>query len=364
MKLTVLQKNLSSAVSSASRIASPKAQLPVLGNLLLNARKEKLLISSTNLEISLSITVGAKVEREGDITIPARVFNDLVNNLNSGQIELQSSKENLQIKSDNFSSSVAGMNSSDFPEIPRTITSAISVSGNLFMNSLDEVLFAVSVDETRPVLTGVLIIIDENTITMVATDGFRLSKKVIKIKEGYKASFIIPKNALSELSRLSTEDEIKLSFERDEKQVLFGMENIVLASRIIEGEFPDFDRIIPKDNKYKVNIDKQDLLRAVKLASVFARDAANVVKFTLREKSIGVSAESSASGSQEGSVDAKVDGFDEEMVIAFNYRFIEDFIGSVDGDSVNIELNGSDAPGVFKDPEVEDYLHLIMPVKI
>lgn len=363
MKLKVLQENLSGAVSSASRLASPKAQLPVLGNLLLSARKEKLLISSTNLEISLSIAVGAKVETQGELTVPARVLNDLVSNLKDGQIDLESSKETLKVKTADFSSTISGMNASDFPEVPRTITNSMTFSGEEFVDALDKVLYAVSSDETRPVLTGVLMMLGDD-LTMVSTDGFRLSRKKLKIKSKKKDSFILPKTALSEVSRLSNEDDVEFAFEKDDKQIIFGMNDTVLASRIIEGEFPDFDRIIPDDSKISVNVDKQEMDRAVRLASVFARESANVVKVTVNKDSLNFSAESSSSGSQEGSVDAKVDGLDKEMTIAFNYRFLEDLTGSIKGESVDINLNDPDSPGVFLDPEDKDFLHLIMPVKI
>lgn len=364
MKLKVLQDDLSEAVSSASRIASPKSQLPVLGNLLLNAHKEKLIISSTNLEISLSITVGAKIEKEGDLTIPARVFNDLIHNLRSGQIDLESIKENLSIRSENFSSTISGMNSSDFPEIPRTITSSVSFSSEEILDALDKVLYSVSSDETRPVLTGVLMILAEDGFTMVSTDGFRLSKKILDLKTDKKISFIIPKNALTELVRISDEKKIMFSFEKDNKQVVFGSSNTVLASRVIEGEFPDFERIIPAKSDVEINVDRQELLRAVKLAAVFARDAANVVKILVTKDNLVVKAESSTSGSQEGSVDAEIKGLDEEMTIAFNYRFVEDLLNCLKGESVIIKLNNPDSPGVFLDPEDKDFLHLIMPVKI
>ncbi len=363
MKLIVLQENLSNAVSSASRLASPKAQLPVLGNLLLNARKEKLLISATNLEISMSIAVGATVEREGDLTIPAKVFNDIINNLKSGQIELESSKESLKVKAEGFSSTISGMNASDFPEIPRTITNSMTFSGTDFGDALDKVLFAVSSDETRPVLTGVLILLGD-VLTLVSTDGFRLSRKKISVKSAKKASFILPKNALSEVSKLTDEKKMEFSFEKDDKQVIFGVRNTVLASRIIEGEFPDFERIIPNESNIVINVDKQELQRAVKLAAVFARDAANVVKLTVGEKGLQITAESSASGSQEARVDAEVNGLEEEMTIAFNYRFLEEFINSIKGESVEIKLNDPDSPGVFLDPKDKEFLHLIMPVKI
>ena len=370
MNLQVLQENLAKALSTSSRFTSTKAQLPVLSNIALSAKKNRLLISATNLELSISVSIGAKVTKEGELTIPARVITDLVVNLNSGSLNLSSEKEHLKISSNNFTSTISGMNSSDFPSIPYEVDKgATSFGKDTIIDSLSLVLFAASSDETRPVLTGVLLIFEPGKLTFVATDGFRLSKKQINIKSlksptGIK-NLILPKNSLSELSRLSSEsEEIKLSLKEGESQVVFGVGDSVLSSRIIDGEFPDFEKIIPKETITKITLDKEELLRAVKLASVFARDAANVVKITVGKDTVNVSAESSQSGSQEMQVDAKVEGETKNLKIAFNYRFLEDFLNAVKADDVQIELGGSNSPGIFTDPKDPNFLHLIMPVRI
>lgn len=370
MNLDVLQENLAKALSISSRFTSTKAQLPVLANIALSAKKNRLLISATNLELSVSVSIGAKVKKEGELTIPARVITDLVANLNSGTLNLSSEKEHLKISSNNFTSTLAGMNSSDFPSIPYEVgKGATSFPKDIIIDSLTSVLFAASSDETRPVLTGVLLIFEPGKLTFVATDGFRLSKKQINIKSLKNStnlkSLILPKNSLSELSRLSGEaEEIKLSIKEGESQVIFGVGDSVLSSRIIDGEFPDFEKIIPKETICKIALDREELLRAVKLASVFARDAANVVKIEVRKDTVDVSAESSQSGSQDMQVDAKVNGDSKDLKIAFNYRFLEDFLNAVGGEEVHIELGSSNSPGVFTDPKDSNFLHLIMPVRI
>jgi len=374
MDLQILQENFSKALSITSRFASVKAQLPVLSNVLLSAKKNKLLISATNLELSISITIGAKVKKEGELTVPARTITDLVGNLTEGQMNLSSDKEHLNLTTSNFSSTLSGMNSSDFPSVPQGVgENAITFPCVDFLKSLASTLFAASTDETRPVLTGVLLIFDtsgkKNILTFVATDGFRLSKKLMrldaKIGISNQERLILPKNSLSELLRLSSEEEnLKFSFNEKESQIIFGVGESVLSSRIIEGEFPDFERIIPKDTSCKLILDREELLRAVKLASVFARDAANVVKLTVGKDFLEISAESSQYGSQEMKIDAKVEGDGKNLKIAFNYRFLEDFLNSVGGEEVQIELGGSNSPGVFTDSKDPDYLHLIMPVRI
>jgi len=369
MKLQVLQENLSTALATASRFTSTRAQLPVLGNILLSGKKTKLLISATNLETSVSISVGAQIEKEGEITIPSRVITDIISNLPAGSVNLAVNKEQISVKAQNFESTVSGMNSADFPSIPQTTgKDSIKLEKDEFLKALSQVAFAASIDETRPILTGILFIYKKGELVLVGTDGFRLSQKRIPMKGIQKTqNIILPKNALNELQRLSTdEDTIGFSFKKADNQVVFGIGRTVLSSRILEGEFPDFERIIPKSSKIKVNLDREEFLRAVKLAAVFARDSANIVKVKVRKGAVELSAESQASGSQETKVDAKVTGDPGKkgFEIAFNYRFLEDFLGAVKEDEIRIEFSATNAPGVFSDPKDKDYLHLIMPVKI
>ena len=302
MKLHVLQENLEKYLNFANKFTSNKAQLPVLANIKLSAKNGKLSISSTNLEISYNTLIGAKVKKEGEITVPANVICDIVSNLNSGPIELSSEKENLNIKSSDFSSLVSGMNSSDFPKIPeKLLKDNISLSKKDFVDSLMKVLYSVSTDETRPVLTGVLFIFDKDSLIMVATDGFRLSRKRIKVAKILDIQkMIIPKSVLFEMTRLVfDEEDVKLSFSKDDNQVIFAMGSMILSSRVIEGNFPDFEKVIPKEHGLEVTLDKEELSQAIKLASVFARDSANMIKFKVKKNILTVSSESQYSGKQE-----------------------------------------------------------------
>lgn len=368
MKLQVLQENLSHALNIATRFSSTRAQLPVLANILFSTKKNKLLVSSTNLEMSVSLSVGAKVKKEGDITVPARTITDLVSNLISGQVNIESEKEQLKISTQNFESTVSGMNSSDFPSVPQKVgKGAVNFPRDEFLEVLASTLFAASIDETRPVLTGVLTIFKGKKVVFVATDGFRLSQNNVSLSSPFGQKLervVLPKNALSELTRLTNEEEvIKFSYNESERQVVFGLNDAVLSSRVIEGEFPDFEKIIPKSSTIKVNLDKEEFLRAVKLASVFARDSANVVKLKVKSASLEIYSESSAHGSQVNAVDAKVRGNTKGFTIAYNYRFLEDYLNVVKGDEVQIEFGEQNTPGLFTDPKDPNFLHLIMPVR-
>jgi DNA polymerase-3 subunit beta len=368
MKTQVLQENLSKALSVASRFTNTKAQLPVLGNILLSSQKTKLLVSSTNLEISVSIYVGAQSKEEGEITIPAKTITEIISNLPIGTINIESEKEQVKISSQSFSSLVSGMNAADFPPIPQKTDTkkGIILNKEKFTEALSQVLFAVSIDETRPILTGVLFILKKDELVLVATDGFRLSQKKISTKGGAPLKVILPRAALGELVHISEEEEILFSFKEKDKQALFVFSNTLLSSRVLEGEFPDFEKIIPKTSTLDIFIDKQEFERGVKLASVFARDSANIIKLSIKKEEVEISAESSQSGSQKSQIDAKIEGKipSDGFTIAFNYRFLEEFTHSIKGEEIKIQLSTPDAPGIFTDPKDPEFLHLIMPVRI
>ena len=265
------------------------------------------------------------------------------------------------------------MNTSDFPKVPSLIhkEKGTLLPTEEFLKALSKVIFASSNDETRPILTGVLFIFEAGVLNLVSTDGFRLSLNKIKIKDSkLKTRFVLPKNILSEVGRVEAEGDILLEVSEKEKQVIFGIGDTVLSSRLLEGEFPDFVKILPKSSVLKMLVDKEDLLRAVKLSAPFARDNANIVKLTINKDQLIIMAEGSSSGSQETKIDVKVESSfakaseDSEFEIAFSFKFLEDFLGSVDGEEVKMEFSGVDKPGVFTDPTNPDYLHLIMPVKI
>lgn len=364
MKLTILQEDLAKALSLASRFINQKAQLPILGNVVFKAEKTKLNLLATNLELSLALSIGAKVEEEGEIAIPGRTVFEIISNLPKAQVTLESTKEQLKIKSDTFNGTLSGMNAADFPVITKSLgKNALTLDLKSFLPSLAKVAFSISVDETRPVLNGVLLMYRENKLILVATDGFRLSQKIIPVnqKMGFE-KVILPKAVVGEVLRISETDSLLMEIKESESQVVFGFDNVILASRIISGTFPPFENIIPKSSATKVSVAKEDLIRAVKLASPFARDSANMVKFLVGKNSLKVLAESSKSGKEEGEVDAKVEG--EEMEITFNFRFVEELLNVIDGEDVQIELTNTTSPGVFRDPKDKDFLHLIMPVRI
>jgi DNA polymerase-3 subunit beta len=368
MKFQILQENLEKAVGITSRFVSTRTQLPILGNILIAARKNRVCFSSTNLEISASVEVGAKIEECGEVSVPARILSELVSNLPRDTVTLTAEKEKLKVSVPSFTSNVLGMNPSDFPKIsgPSDKKKKVILSQKNFANSLSQVLFSTSTDETRPILTGVLFIFDGDSLSLVSTDGFRLSKKTLSVgRGGEKKRIVVPKGVLAEISRNAPEDsDVFFSLHEEEKLVFFEIGDTLLTSRILEGEYPDFEKIIPKNPTTRILADKEEVLRAVKLASIFARESANIVKIKFLESEIVFLAESGSAGSQETKVEAKIDTEEKNFEIAFNYRFLEEFLHSVSGEEIKTEFSGASSPGIFTDPKDSSYLHLIMPVKI
>ena len=366
MKIEVLQEKLSKSLNISSRFVANRAQLPILNNVMLDGNKTKLSIYATNLEMSAVISIGSKVTTSGKITVPSRILTDIITNLSPGNVSLEAEKEQLKISAGSFNCNLMGINASDFPNVPSVLSKAsFKLPYDLLLKALLKTLFCVSNDEARPILTGVLFVFGSSGLTLVATDGFRLSLKKIPFKTDIKDQrVVIPKNILLEISKLLKSDSLNVEFNEDSNQALFQFEDIVLSSRIIDGEFPDFEKIIPKSFEVTVNLGKEGFAQAVKLSSVFARRSSNVIKLTIKKDGLTVSSESEKAGTQTSHLDAKVEGLTNDLVVAYNFRFIEEFLNVIEGEDVGIELTDSTSPGVFKDPKDPNFLHLIMPVKI
>lgn len=368
MKVEVLQENLSKTLAICARFASSKVQLPILANVSIQTSSNKIYLKATNLETSVSFVIGAKVIEEGSITVPAKSFYEIVSNLSKGNLTLIVNKEQLNILQEDYEASLTGINSSDFPEVISSIGKKfLKFKAVNFKNAIEDVLFSVSSDEARPVLNGVLFIFDKN-ISLVSTDGFRLTKTSMEIDSSdcLFEKVIIPKNVLSEVIRVFQEDDIFFSFSEDDKQVVFS-DNLscVLSSRVIDGDFPNFEKIIPKETKITVDVSKEDFLQAVKLASVFARGSSNIVTLTVQKEEMVVKSENSTAGKQTKKVSVKVsEEIEDEVVIAFNYHFLEDLLKIVKGESIEMRITSPSSAVLFLDPKNKEFIHLIMPVKL
>lgn len=366
MKVTVLKETLHKATTIVGKGISTKTQLPVLSNILLEAKNGQLTLSCTNLETSISYWIGAQVDEEGSLTVPARIFTDLISTFTQEKIDLTGEKNHLDIVCGESEATLTGIEASEFPPLPKSLEEvSLSLDKNLFGSQLPFILISASNDEGRPLLTGVRFVVDEDKLLMVATDGFRLSLKELPKQPQFLESCVISAKVLSEVFRLAQSEEgksIGLIFSTDKNQVIFQLEQAKIATRLIEGEYPQFSKIIPAGFTTRAVIDRGELTAAVKFSSVYARESANIIKFKVMQNQIILTANSPQIGENKTSVSARVEG--EGGEIAFNSRFLTDLLSVFPDDQIVLEMSGPLAPGVFKSPTDTSYLHIIMPVRV
>lgn len=367
MKLQILQSNLTQGLSIVSRFVSSRPQLPILANILFSTDKGKLCLSATNLDLGINIWLGAKVEKEGSLTMPAKEVTEFVSYLSVQNVDLFSEKENqLTVSSSQATASFVGIRADEFPKIPRLDRKdSFSLPLNDLSKAVSQVAFAAASDETRPVLEGIFWQFEGGEYRMIATDGYRLSlKKVgLKDKKTEKSSFLVPARTLNEVVRLGKEEAVEVGLSKNKNQAIFAFPQMEISSRLLEGEFPEYEKIIPEESKTRVYLDKDDFSQSVKIASVFARESANIVLLTIEKDQMTLTANSSRVGENKTSLPVKVEG--EPIKIAFNFRFLLDFINACgDKKEIIIDLNDPLSPTVFRVDGDESWLHIIMPVRM
>lgn len=372
MKLSLLQENLNIALSSVSRFVALKAQLPILSNILFSTDSGRLKLSATNLELGINYWLGAKISAEGSFTIPAKEITEFVSYLPTGKLDLELNPQSLlEVSSAKAQSSFTTIPAADFPVLPSlNDQTSLEIDLDVFSDTISQVAFAAATDDSRPVLTAVLCRFAPDSLSLVATDGFRLSLKEIKLvnplvlpKGQENLIFLIPSRSLLEVAKLAkSTKKLKFGLSSDAHQLIFVLEDLELVSRLIEGDYPDYQRIIPETFATKIHLDKNEFSQAIKIASVFARESANVVKLSVKNSSVDVSANATQIGQNKATIDARVEG--EPLEIAFNYKFISDFLAACKGNEVVIELNEPLTPGLFHDEADPHFTHIIMPVRI
>lgn len=372
MQLSLLQENLHTALQGVSRFVSLKSQLPILSNILFSTDNGQLKLSASNLELGINYWLGAKIEQEGSFAVPAKEIVEFVSYLPSGKIDLSLNDQSLlTLVSSKAQSTFTTISPIDFPSLPSIEEkTSIQLDLSLLSDAVSQVAFAAAIDDSRPVLSAVLCHFTSTSFSLVATDGFRLSKKEINLSqpitlpEGQDSlTFLVPSKTLVEVVKLAKgSSSLKLGLSQDSRQLVFVVDNMEISSRLIEGEFPDYQRIIPSSFATKVSLDKGELSQAVKIASVFARESANVVKLNIKSSSVEVSANAVQVGRNLASVDAKVSG--DPLEVAFNYKFLSDYLSVCQGDEVIFELNEPLTPGFFHTQKDTNFTHIIMPVRI
>ncbi len=371
MKLSCLQENLTKGLSIVGRAVPSRTTMPILGNVLLATDHGQLKLAATNLELSIVHWVGARVETEGSLTIPARNFIDLINSLPPEQVDLVMDDQavSLALTCGTVKASFRGISAEEFPVVPEPEENdGFAVAANDLQTGLGHVTFAASTDESHPVLTGVLAEFEGDTLTLAAADGFRLSMRKIPLIHPVPQPFsvIIPARALSELMRVigDQEDPVMMSTTRPHNQILFQLKDTVLNSQLIDGNFPDVRRIIPPGWTTRLVLGREEILQACKRAAIFARDVANIVTLSIVPGELVISADSAESGQGSTRLMANVEGEVQEMEIAFNVRFLVDVFSALDVPQIALELNAATNPGVIRGVGDEAFVHVVMPMHL
>ena len=373
MKLTCLQENLNRGLAIVGRAVATRTTLPITNNVLLATDDGRLKLVATNLEMAISCWIGAKIEQEGSITVPARLLTEFVGSLPNDTISVNLSPQTktLGLKCARFEARISGVDAKEFPPIPNVdegITSEVEVE--TLRQAINQVVFAAATEESRPVLTGVCTQFDGNSLTMAAADGFRLAvyKMPLKHKVTQKVEVIIPARTLSELNRLMADQEepVKITLNSNKSQALFRLKSTELVSQLVQGTFPNYSQLIPKSYNTRVIINVAEFLRATKTASIFARDGSGIVRLVVTPGSeanpgrLAVSARSEEIGDDVGEIDATVEGADSK--IAFNGKYLMDVLGVLKESQVALETTNPSSPGLIKPVGADNYTHVVMPM--
>ncbi len=374
MKLSCLQENLSKALGIVSRAVATRTTLPIANNVLLATDEGRLKLAGTNLEITITHWIGAKIEAEGSITVPARILNEFVTSLPNDRVdmEFQPKSRSLELKCARFEARISGMDAEDFPRIPEIDDgTVVQVDPDSLKRAINRVAFAAATDDSRPVLTGVNVEIDDGTLTLAAADGFRLSVDHAKLTGDTpdKTIVIIPARALAEVNRLigESQEPIQITVNQARSQVLFKSDNVKLTSQLIQGTFPNYSQLIPTERGTRTTVDGEDFLRATRAAAIFARDASGIVRLQVSgnggsDGRLAVSARAEEVGDDVGEIDAQVEG--DGAKIAFNSKYLTEILSVLGKGEVVLETNSPSSPGLIRPKNDESFTHVVMPMYV
>ncbi len=374
MRLTCLQENLNRGLNVVGRAVATRTTLPITNNVLLATEKSRLKLAATNLEMAISCWIGAKVEEEGAITVPARLLIEFINSLPSDKVSISliPQTKTMELKCARFEARISGIDAKDFPPIPK-VGEGIGTKAEVgdLCQGITQVVFAAATEESRPVLTGVDAEFEGDSVTLAAADGFRLAvyKLPLATPVSQKAKVIIPARTLAELNRLigDQEEAVEVMVDPNKSQALFRLKDIELVSQLVQGSFPNYGQLIPQSYNTRVVVDVAAFLRAAKTASIFARDGSGIVRLVmtpggeLTPGKMTISARSEEIGEDVGEIDAIVEG--EEAKIAFNGKYLIDVLSVLDEKGqVALETTNPSSPGVIRPVGVDNYIHVVMPM--
>lgn len=374
MRVSVLQDKLAKGLSIANRAVSSRPSMPVLGNVLLSTEEGRLSISANNLELGITARIGANVEAEGAITVPARILLDLVNTLPPERVDLEvdSSTNTLTLRCNATVTNIKGIPATEFPAVVTDDDDvSIEVAAPVLESMIGQVVFAAAKEDNRPILMGVLVRFEGTRFTMIAADGFRMSLRSTPLDTAVSQplTLIVPARTLSELGRIIAGDEGKvlISVSPNRSQVMFHLESADVVSQLIDGRFPDVEGLIPKSSATTTTVQTLDLLLACRRSEIFARESNHTMRLRIEPGDgetgqVVVTAQAQERGDNEASLDALVRGGGLE--ISFNVRYLIDVLSVMDAEQVVIETNAVSQPGLIKPVGRDDFLYVVMPMSI
>jgi DNA polymerase-3 subunit beta len=373
MKISCLQENLAKGLSVVGRAVAARSTLPQASHVLLASDEGQLKLVATNLEIAMTCWIGAQVEEEGAVTVPARLLTDFVTSLPNEKIELSVAARSRQLTLNcaRNEASVAGMDAADFPPVPAVDDGArLKMDAKALRSALQHVEFAAAVDDTRPVLTGIHTVLDDSEMTLAAADGFRLAVYKVPLEQpvAEKVEVIVPARAMRELERLLADEEEppEIAFNAGRSQVLFKLKSIEMVATLIQGTFPNYEQLIPASFTTRTLIDMRQFLQETRIAAIFARDGSGIVRLQLQpgENStpgkLIISARAEEIGEHRGEMDVKIEG--EESKIAFNSKYLQDALQVLECSEVALETSSPSSPGVIRPVGMDNYVHVVMPM--
>lgn len=373
MKITARQEDLSHALRTAGRAVAVRSPLSITTNVLLVTDSGRLRVAATNLEIAISTWIDASVAEDGAITLPSRLLSEFVDTLPGGTIDLtvKEGTNAAHLTCGRFEATIRGMAAEDFPVIPEaSAETAATIPAKLLKEMVDQVVFATAMDDTRPMLTGALATFSGSSLTLAATDGFRMALRADELETAPSGDFsvIIPGRTLNELAKIvpAGDDPIEVAVTPNRHQVVFRTTDLHVVSQVIEGTFPNLKGLVPSKFATRVVVSRDDLLKATKIASFFSRDNSNAITFDIQpggEAGVGqlvVSGTAAELGEDRGELDAVVNGAGAR--VQFNARYVSDVLGAVDSTQIGLEITGPNSAAVFRPIDSVDYTHVIMPM--
>ncbi len=373
MKFIILKKNLKDGLKVIEKAVEDSSNLLVLKNFLIESFDNKIKLSATNLELAIINFISGKIIENGGLSIPLNIFNSIINNIQSERINLELTQNNkLLIKTDNYSAEIQGLKKEEFPIIPKIKNNSnyIEISNLILKDALASVINSINLNNSRPELNGVLFDYQNTILKLAATDGFRLSEKTInntQFESNFNAIFkiIIPVKTVQETIKelqINENGSVKIYF--DSNQILFKTENTEIISRLINGEFPEYNQIVPKNFEVELNLNKEELTNAVKLTGLFS-DNLNEIKLIIKENNKNVELFSSNQnlGENKYLIPAKIKGATSPIEIIFNWRFLLDGAKILKSENIFIGLNNQSKPALIKSLDDASWFYVLMPIK-